>query len=93
MPPKADSIEDAMLEASAAMDTDRALKEVAAAKKFGAIHSRLIARRQGRSTSSSRGGHNWKLQEPQDQAIQDYILILYHASTSANLEVLILAAN
>jgi hypothetical protein len=52
-----------------------------------------MARRRGRPASSSRGGHNQKLQEPQDQAVQDYLLMLYHASTSANLEVLILAAN
>ena len=93
MPPKANLIEDAIQKASAAIDADPALKGVAAAKEFGAIYSRLIAQRQGCSASSSQGGHNEKLQEPQDQAVQDYLLMLYHASTSANLEVLILAAN
>jgi hypothetical protein len=39
MPPKADPIEDAIQKASAAMDTDPALKGVAAAKEFGAIYS------------------------------------------------------
>ena len=61
MPPKADPIEDAIQKASAAMDADPALKGVAAAKEFGAIYSRLMARRRGRPASSSQGGHNWKL--------------------------------
>jgi hypothetical protein len=52
-----------------------------------------MARRRGRPASSSRGGQNKKLQEPQDQAVQDYLIMLHNAGTSANLEVLVLATN
>jgi len=93
MPPKADSIEIAIQNASAAMDTDPTLKGTDAAKQHNAIYHWLIARRQGRPPSSTRGGHNQKLQEPQNHAVQDYLMMLHYAGTSANLEALVLAAN
>jgi hypothetical protein len=93
MPPKADSIEIAMQNASAAMDADPTLKGTDVAKQYNAIYQRLMAQRRGRSSSSSRGGHNQKLEDPQNHAVQDYLTMLYHASTSANLKALVLAAN
>jgi len=48
MPPKVDSIENAIQMASAAMDADPYLKGTDAAKKYGAIYQRLMARRWGR---------------------------------------------
>jgi hypothetical protein len=62
-------------------------------EKYRAIYQRLIARRRGRPVSNTRGGYNKKLENPQDHAVQDYLLMLYHAGTSANLEALIVAAN
>ena len=52
-----------------------------------------MAWRQGRPSSSTRGGHNQKLQDPQNYAVQDYLTMLHYAGTSANLEALVLAAN
>jgi hypothetical protein len=88
MPPKVDSIENAIQMASAAMDADPHLKGTDAAKKYGAIYQRLMARRRGRPASNTRGGHNKKLENLQDHIVQDYLLMLYHAGTSANLEAL-----
>ena len=93
MRPKADSIEIAIQNASAAMDADPTLKGTDAAKQHNAIYHWLMARRRGRPSSSTRGGHNQKLQNPQNHAVQDYLTMLHYAGTSANLEALVLAAN
>jgi len=61
MPPKADSIEIAIQKALAAMDADPTLKGTDVAKQYNAIYQRLMAWRQGRPSSSTRGGHNQKL--------------------------------
>jgi hypothetical protein len=52
-----------------------------------------MARRRGRSASYTRGGHNKKLSEPQNSALKDYLLMLYHAGTPATLEEVVLASN
>jgi hypothetical protein len=93
MPPKADPIEIAIQKASDAMDADPTLKGTDAAKQFGAIYHRLMARRRGRPPSSTRGGHNQKLNKPQNHALIDYLTMLHYAGTSANLEILVLSAN
>ncbi|KAI0992653.1 hypothetical protein K3495_g15532 [Podosphaera aphanis] len=53
----------------------------------------LYNRSRGIKPSSSRGGHNKKLSEPEDQALQDYLLLLHYAGTPANLLELEKAAN
>jgi hypothetical protein len=83
----------AIQKASKAMDEDPTLTGVAAATHYRANYQRLMARRRGRPPSNSRGGHNKKLSTPQDSALKDYLLLLYHAGTPANLEQVILAAN
>jgi hypothetical protein len=93
MPQTNTEIKDAIAKASEAMDKDPSLKGTVAAKQYRAIYSRLIKRRNGRPPSSSRGGHNKKLSEPQDNALKDYLYMLYALGTSTNLEVLINALN
>jgi hypothetical protein len=93
MPPQADSIEITIQMASAAMDAGPTLKGANAAKQYNAIYSRLMAQRRGRPASSTRGGHNEKLQDPQNYAIKDYLTMIHYASTSANLKALVLSAN
>ena len=44
-----------------------------------------MARRRGRPASNTRGGHNKKLDVPQDQALRDYLMMLAGAGTEANL--------
>ena len=91
---KADNYKEiAVQKASKAMDEDPTLTGVAAATHFRANYQQLMARRRGRPPSNSRGGHNKKLSTPQDSALKDYLLLLYHAGTSANLEQVVLAAN
>jgi hypothetical protein len=93
MPPKTDSIETAIQNASAAIDADPALKGIHAAKQYNANCHQLMAQRRGRPPSSTRCGHNQKLQDPENHAVQDYLAMLHYAGTSANLEALVLAAN
>jgi len=85
-------IEAKIAEASAAMDANPRLRGVKAATQFGVSYDRLMARRRGRPNSSSRGGHNKKLNEVQSSALKEYILMLHACGTSANLETCRLAA-
>ena len=61
-------IEDTIEKASQAIDKDPKLSGKAAARQYGAIYARLIARRRGRPASNTHGGHNKKLSEPQNSA-------------------------
>src|ERR1700733_15088663 len=85
MPLTHDEIETAIAEAYAAMDLYPSLKGTVAAREFGAPYDRLMARRRGRPASNTRGGHNKKLDVPQDQALRDYLMMLAGAGTEANL--------
>jgi hypothetical protein len=93
MPPKSLDVEVAISKASEAMDKDPKLKGTKAALRYGAPYDRLIRRRQGRRASNTRGGHNKKLSVPQDGALKDYIMMLYSAGTSANLDEIHTAAS
>ncbi len=73
--PKANSIEIAIQNASAAIDADPTLQGTDAAKQYNAIYQRLMARRRGRPSSSTRGGHNQKLQDPVLAAKEGLILL------------------
>ena len=44
-----------------------------------------MAHQQGHPASNTRGGHNKKLNMPQDQALRDYLMMLTGASTEVNL--------
>lgn len=87
MPTRFTIEEESITKALEAMDNDPTLKGTVAAAKFSAPYQRLMARRRGRPASSTRGGHNTKLSEPADKALKDYLLMLFHAGTSANMEV------
>ncbi|RFU31685.1 hypothetical protein B7463_g4640, partial [Scytalidium lignicola] len=63
------------------------------ARSFNVPYQKLRARLIGRNPSSSRGGHNKKLSEPQETALKDYMMLLYHSGTPGTIEVLIQAAN
>ena len=93
MPPKPSKIEEAIAKASKAMDRDPKLKGTKAAVQYGAPYHQLMARRQGRPASNTRGGHNKKLSAPEDLALKDYIFMLYSAGTSANTNEIQTAAS
>jgi hypothetical protein len=91
--PKDDEIEKAIQAASEAMDRDPRLKAKDAAIQYGAHYRRLLNRRNGHPPSSSRGGHNKKLSEPEEEAIKSYLDMLYHMGKAANKSTLIQACN
>jgi hypothetical protein len=94
MPPhNAQMEEDALADAIHYSSLNPHLKLTQVAKEKGVKYHKLCARKLGQPPSHTRGGQNKKLSEPQDNALQDYLLLLYHAGTPANLEVLILSAN
>ncbi|KAI1005124.1 hypothetical protein K3495_g3087 [Podosphaera aphanis] len=68
-------------------------KIASVARQFKCQYSLLYNRSRGKKPSSSRGGQNKKLSEPEDQALQDYLLLLHYAGTPANLLELEKAAN
>ena len=93
MPSNTTEIEARITAAIAAMDANPRLKASVAARQFGVPYHLLLRRRAGVPPSSSRGGHNKKLNSVQDMALRDYICMLYHCGTPANTEVIVLAAN
>ena len=93
MPANSSEIESRIAAASAAMDANPRLKASVAARQFDAPYHRLRRRRQGMPPSSTRGGHNKKLSTVQDQALRDYIVMLYNCGMSANQEAVRTAAN
>jgi hypothetical protein len=92
MPPKQSDIEERIAQASRAMDEDPSLRGTKAALRFGAPYQRLMARRQGRLASNTRGGHNKKLSAPQDDALKEYILMLQYSGKGANIHEIRAAA-
>jgi hypothetical protein len=86
-------IESKITAASAAMDANPCLKASDAARQFNAPYYRLLRRRRGIPPSHTRGGHNKKLSTVQDQALRDYIVMLYDCGMSANRDAIRTAAN
>ncbi|KAI0997145.1 hypothetical protein K3495_g11040 [Podosphaera aphanis] len=63
------------------------------ARQFKCQYSLLYNRSRGIKPSSLRRGQNKKLSGPEDQALQDYLLLLHYAGTQLNLLELEKAAN
>ena len=93
MPASSSEIESKITAASAAMDTNPCLKASDAARQFNAPYYRLLRRRRGIPPSHTRGGHNKKLSAVQDQALRDYIVMLYNCEMSTNREAIQRATN
>ncbi|RFU24351.1 hypothetical protein B7463_g11984, partial [Scytalidium lignicola] len=60
---------------------------------FDVPYYKLRVRLNGRNPLSSCGGHNKKLSKPQETALKDYMMLLYHSGTLGTIETLIQAAN
>lgn len=88
-----EQIENAISMASEAMDEDPKLTGKEASRRFNAIYSRLMARRRGQTRSNKRGGHNKKLNIPQQQALLDYIDLMFTAGTPINMQEVTRCAN
>lgn len=76
----------AIEEALAAMMKNPLLKGREAATLYNANYHRLMPRRHGRPASSTRGGHNKKLEEPSRLRHKRLLIMLFHAEAAANLE-------
>ena len=50
-----------------------------------ALYSRVWRRANGTPASNSRGGTNKKLQEPQNEALKDYLLMYFMLGRSASI--------
>jgi hypothetical protein len=92
MPTKAELVEEKVLLASQAIDTDPTPKKTKVITRFGAPYDRLIACRQGCPASNTRGGHNKKLFAPQDHSLKDYIVMLKNSSRATNLDAIKITA-
>jgi hypothetical protein len=69
------------------------LKIKPVAREFNVGYQKLMARRNGRKPSNTRGGTNKKLAEPLNEALIDYLEMLYQNGTPADVQHLILAGN
>ena len=64
-----------------------------AARTARASYERVHRRIQGIPRSSSRGGHNKKLNTPSSSALKDYLLMLHGMGRSCSIDTTIAAAN
>jgi hypothetical protein len=69
------------------------MKIASAARQTRAIYHRVRRRLKGIPRSSSRGGHNKKLNVPSSDALKDYLIICHNIGWPANIDALIRAAN
>ena len=64
-----------------------------AARRTRASYSRVWRRMKGVPRSSSRGGHNKKLDEPETIALREYLLMYYRIRRLASIDNTITIAN
>jgi hypothetical protein len=69
------------------------LSIAAAARQTRASYPRVRRRLQGIPASNTRGGHNQKLNTPQNEALKDHLLFCYHTRRPAGLSEVIESAN
>src|SRR5436305_10561200 len=75
MPPKVDHEELKVEEAMALLKNNLGMKATKAARQTRASYPRLLRRLKGVPPSNTRGGHNKKLSEPEDDTLKDYLLM------------------
>ena len=63
------------------------------ARQTRAIYHRCTRRLKGIPASNTRGGHNVKMNWPQNQAIKDHLLFCYYIGRNAQLPYVIECAN
>ena len=69
------------------------MKAAEAARRTRASYWRLTRRINGVPRSSSRGGHNKKLDEPETKALREYLLMCHSMGRGASIDNTIAAAN
>ena len=69
------------------------IKAVDTARQTRASYYRVVRRLHGVPRSSSRGGRNKKLDEPESKALKEYLLMYHSIGCSASIDNVIAAAN
>jgi hypothetical protein len=90
MPPSDQHKESKVQDAIALIKQNPGLSVIEAAR---ASYWRLTRHLNGVPRSSSRGGHNKKLDEPESKALREYLLICHGMGRGANIDNTIAAAN
>ena len=69
------------------------IKAKEAARQTRASYSRVLHRIRGVPCSSTRGGHNKKLDEPESRALKEYLLMYYSIGRGAGIENVVATTN
>ena len=93
MPPNADHEELKVQEALQLMKENPEMTAAEAARQTRAPYERLRRRRRGVPASSSRGGQNKKLGEPETRALREHLLMCHALGKSASINIVIASAN
>jgi hypothetical protein len=93
MPPNADHEELKVQEALQLMKENPEMTAAEAARQTRAPYERLRRRRRGVPASSSRGGQNKKLGEPETRALREHLLMCHALGKSASIDIVIASAN
>jgi hypothetical protein len=75
------------------MKSNPKIKAAKAVSKTSASYHRVLRRLKGILPSSSRGGHNKKLAEPENYALREHLLMCYSMGKSAAVDNVIASAN
>jgi hypothetical protein len=93
MPPNADDEEKKVQAALQLMKSNPKMKAAEAACKTRAAYHRVLRRLKGIPPSSSRGGQNKKLAEPENHALREHLLMCHSMGKSAAVDNVIASAN
>jgi hypothetical protein len=80
-------------DALALMRENPRMKATEAARQSRASYPRVLRRIKGVPRSSSRGGHNKKLDEPKSKALREYLLMCHSIGRGAGIDNAIVAAS
>jgi len=75
------------------MNENPGMKATEAARQTRASYERLRRRQRGVPSSSSRGGQNKKLGEPETWAFREHLLMCHALGKSASIDTVIASAN
>ena len=93
MPPKRDHEEEKVRKALDLLKNNPGMSRREACHEARVIYSRVTRRLKGIPSSSTRGGHNKKLQGPQSEALKDHIFMCYAMGRSASIDIVVASAN
>jgi len=93
MPPKRDHEEEKVRKALDLLKNNPGMSRREACHEVRTAYSRVTRRLKGIPSSSTRSGHNKKLQGPQSKALKDYIFIYYIIRRFININIVVISIN